>query len=116
MNRKFEIYREIDKQVTTPFFLVNEEGFINNLEEIRKSLGRAIKILHSIDCHIVSLHGHTSSKDRAVSNFKIIVNSLLRVRHKYGLNPKYINIGGGYWGPVPKGMLFMIYLRKMVFL
>lgn len=60
--------------------------------------------LSKINCSIVSLHGHTSSKNRAISNYLQISDELLHIRQEYDLDPDYIDIGGGFFGPVPKGM------------
>lgn len=60
--------------------------------------------LCAINCNIVSLHGHTSSKNRAILNYLQIADELFHIREKYCLNPKFFDIGGGFFGPVPKGM------------
>ena len=67
-------------------------------------LDKVIKTLQNLDCEIVCLHGHTSSKNRAISNYHQIGKRLMDVAKTYGLTPKYIDLGGGFFGPVPEGM------------
>ncbi len=75
-------------------------------EESEENLGRAVKLLENLGININALHGHTSSSDRSIENFKVITRTLCRVRKKYNLNNiKYLNVGGGFFGPIPKGLL-----------
>lgn len=68
-------------------------------------LGKSIERLRTLGIKIVSLHGHTSTSDRAVLNYKIITQHMLDVCEKYQLNNLvYFDIGGGYFGAAPKGM------------
>lgn len=60
--------------------------------------------LKAIECNVISLHGHTSSKNRAKYNYLQIIDELFRIRDKFNLSPNFIDIGGGFFGPVPKGM------------
>ena len=54
---------------------------------------------------IVSLHGHTSSSDRAVNNYKFISEQMLRVCEEYKLDQlEYFDVGGGFWGAPPEGV------------
>lgn len=73
-------------------------GFVDS------ELDEVIKSLHDLDCEIVCLHGHTSSKNRAISNYHQIGKRLIDVAKAYNLTPKYIDLGGGFFGPVPEGM------------
>lgn len=70
----------------------------------RNEISEVVDRLNKIECDIVSLHGHTSSKNRAIYNYIQISNELLNVRRDFDLNPKCIDLGGGFFGPVPKGM------------
>ena len=75
-------------------------------EESNEKLGKAIEIIQGLGITINALHGHTSSSDRSLKNFSSIAKTLCRVRNKYNLNNiKYFNVGGGFFGPVPKGLL-----------
>ncbi len=68
-------------------------------------IGRNIEKLHEVGVKIISLHGHTSTSDRAVLNYKIITQHMLAVCEKYQLNDLlYFDIGGGYFGAAPEGM------------
>lgn len=58
---------------------------------------------HSIS--IVSIHGHTSSMDRAVGNYKIISHQLLEVCEELDLTElKFFDLGGGFFGASPEGL------------
>ncbi|MFD0988647.1 hypothetical protein ACFQ1R_00940 [Mariniflexile jejuense] len=66
----------------------------------------AINRLNNLGVVINALHGHTSSSDRSLKNFETITKTLCNVRNHYNLNNiKYFNIGGGYFGPMPKGLI-----------
>lgn len=68
-------------------------------------IGRNIERLRACGVKIVSLHGHTSTSDRAVLNYKIITQHMLTTCEKYQLNDlEYFDIGGGYFGAAPEGM------------
>jgi diaminopimelate decarboxylase len=68
-------------------------------------LERNINRLQDAGIKIVSLHGHTSSSDRAVINYKVITQHMLNVCQKYNLTDlQYFDIGGGYFGAAPSGM------------
>ena len=71
---------------------------------IEDEIDKAIERLTKINCKIISLHGHTSSKNRAINNYVQIIDKLFEIQHHYKLDIKYINIGGGFFGPVPPGM------------
>lgn len=54
---------------------------------------------------IISLHGHTSSSDRGVSNYKIIAQQMLETCKKFQLNDlKYFDVGGGFFGAAAEGI------------
>ena len=68
-------------------------------------IGVNIERLRNAGVGIVSVHGHTSTSDRAVQNFKIITEQMLAVCEKYNLDGlKYFDIGGGFFGAAPEGM------------
>lgn len=68
-------------------------------------VGKNIERLRDAQIEIISLHGHTSTSDRAVLNYKIITQHMLAVCEKYQLNNlEYFDIGGGYFGAAPEGM------------
>lgn len=68
-------------------------------------IGRNIARLRDAGIKIVSLHGHTSTSDRAVLNYKIITQHMLQVCEQYQLDDlEWFDIGGGYFGAAPKGM------------
>lgn len=68
-------------------------------------IGKNIERLREAGVKIVSLHGHTSTSDRAVLNYKIIAQHMLATCEKYELNDlEYFDIGGGFFGAAPEGM------------
>ena len=68
-------------------------------------IGKNIERLREKSIKIISLHGHTSTSDRAVLNYRIISEHMLAVCEKYQLNElEYFDIGGGYFGAAPTGM------------
>lgn len=68
-------------------------------------LSKVIKRLRDNNITVVSLHGHTSSSDRAIANYGIICNQLLLLVKRFKLNQiKYFNVGGGFFGAAAKGI------------
>lgn len=68
-------------------------------------LSRNIKKLRDAGIKIISVHGHTSSSDRAVVNYKVITDYMLKVCEEFGLDDiEYFDIGGGYFGAAPQGL------------
>lgn len=68
-------------------------------------IGKNIERLREAGVKIISLHGHTSTSDRAVLNYKIITQHMLQTCEKYALNDlELFDIGGGYFGAAPEGM------------
>ena len=68
-------------------------------------IGRNIERLREAGVKIISLHGHTSTSDRAVLNYKIITQHMLATCEKFELNDlELFDIGGGYFGAAPEGM------------
>jgi len=68
-------------------------------------LYRNIQKLRDAGIKIISVHGHTSSSDRAVINYQVISDYMLRVCEEFGLNDiEYFDIGGGYFGAAPEGL------------
>lgn len=64
-----------------------------------------IEKLRAAGVRIIGLHGHTSTSDRAVLNYKIITQHMLAACEKYQLDDlEYFDIGGGYFGAAPSGM------------
>lgn len=74
-------------------------GFPHNI------LSRNIQKLREAGIKIISVHGHTSSSDRAVINYQVISDYMLRVCEEFELNDiEYFDIGGGYFGAAPEGL------------
>lgn len=71
----------------------------------REILAKNLGLLSSCGIKICSIHGHTSSSDRAVMNYRVISDYMLSVCEKFQLNDvEYFNIGGGFFGAPPKGL------------
>ena len=70
-----------------------------------RMLEDVIPMLDSVGIRIISLHGHTSSSDRAVANYEIIVNQMLETCRKFNLTDlRYFDVGGGFFGAAPDGI------------
>ena len=68
-------------------------------------LEEIIPMLYENGIKIISLHGHTSSSDRAVVNYRIITEQMLQICEKFALSDLlYFDIGGGFFGAAAKGM------------
>lgn len=68
-------------------------------------IGNNINRLKSAGIKIVSLHGHTSSSDRAVKNYQVITDYMLSVCEEFRLDDlQYFDIGGGFFGAAPEGL------------
>lgn len=68
-------------------------------------LGRNIERLKESGVKVISIHGHTSTSDRAVLNYRIISKYMLAVCEQFLLNDlEYFDIGGGFFGAAPEGM------------
>lgn len=70
-----------------------------------KMLEEIIPMLRDKDIKIISLHGHTSSSDRAVANYGLITEQMLQICEKFTLNDLlYFDVGGGFFGAAAKGI------------
>lgn len=68
-------------------------------------LDSIVPLLKENNIKIVSIHGHTSSSDRAVQNYKHIVSQMLCVCEKFKLDDiQYFNVGGGFFGAPARGI------------
>lgn len=67
-------------------------------------LDRIIKQLRDAGIKIISVHGHTSSSDRAVINYQVICDYMLKVCEEFKLEDiEFFDIGGGFFGAAPEG-------------
>ncbi len=71
----------------------------------KKLLSEVIPSLKDNGIKIISLHGHTSSSDRAVANYGLIVSQMLALCSEFQLDDlKYFDVGGGFFGAAAKGI------------
>ena len=71
----------------------------------KKILADVIPLLRDNGIHIISLHGHTSSSDRAVANYGLIVEQMLELCSEYHLDDiEFFDVGGGFFGAAAKGI------------
>lgn len=78
---------------------VGRFGFTKNV------LVDVIHVLRKHGVRIVSLHGHTSSSDRAVANYGLIVTQMLSLCSELHLDDiDYFDVGGGFFGAAAKGI------------
>ena len=59
---------------------------------------RAIQLLKDTGINVQGLHMHTSTKTRSLEVFRTLSSKAVEIAEKYGLNIKYIDIGGGFFG------------------
>lgn len=109
-NKKFKIGLRINMS------LINDDGTsaiqegLNigrfGFDTTNHEFSNVINKLNTLGVTISALHGHTSTSDRSLKNFTTIVKTLCYVRKTFNLKQiEYLNIGGGYFGPMPKGLL-----------
>lgn len=93
--------------------LSNEEGISKIQNGLRVGrfgfthtlLKEIIPKLNAENIKIVSIHGHTSSSDRAVENYELIVAKMLKICEVFNLTEiKYFDIGGGFFGAPAEGI------------
>jgi len=69
------------------------------------TVGANIERLRKAGVRINSIHGHTSTSDRAVVNYNVIATMMLNTCQQYQLDDiEYFNVGGGFFGAAPEGM------------
>lgn len=87
-----------------------ESAIQNGLRNGRFGLTEAdlyecMPIIQASGMAVVSVHGHTSSSNRAVENYALIASRLLKVCQDYALNTvRYFNVGGGFFGAPAQGL------------
>ena len=68
-------------------------------------LEKNIVRLKEAGIRVVSVHGHTSSSDRAAVNYRVIAAYMLRICEEFDLNDiEFFDIGGGFFGAAPEGL------------
>lgn len=66
-------------------------------------LGKVIKILENIkNIQIVGIHCHNTTKTRSLNIYKTLTKEVVNIIKSFKLNIEYIDIGGGFYGGVPK--------------
>lgn len=71
----------------------------------RDLLYEVIPLLRNQGIKIISLHGHTSSSDRAVENYRLIARQMLQICEQFHLDDlSYFDVGGGFFGAAAKGI------------
>lgn len=61
-------------------------------------LEKAIVLLVENDIPLEGLHIHFTTRTRSIAVFEAIARKMCEVKKRFGLNLKYIDIGGGFWG------------------
>lgn len=71
----------------------------------KQLLPNVIDVLRTNGIVINSIHGHTSSSDRAAINYETIVNYMLMICNEFKLDDiEYFDIGGGFFGAAANGI------------
>lgn len=81
-------------------FSVETGAFRSALEELRGLEG----------VFVVGLHMHSTSKSRSVRVYELLAREAARLCNEHGLEPEYIDIGGGFFGGVPGKPSFSEYV------
>lgn len=78
------------------------------------ALRSAIERLERIDgLRVAGLHMHSTSITRSVNVYRVLAAQAARVVREFGLEPEYIDIGGGYFGSMPGKPSFAEYVRAI---
>ncbi len=80
---------EIDPEIETGRFGLSYEN---------GDLEKAISILRNNGIALQGLHMHTSTISRSANIFKELAAMVCNLKKEYGLNLKYIDMGGGFFG------------------
>lgn len=91
----------VDEQGESLIYGGKARGRFGLLED---ELAEALRMLSTVPVDVVSLHGHASSQRRLVMGYRQIVKQLLAVRARYDIPVRMIDVGGGFFGPVPEGL------------
>lgn len=75
--------------------------------------GKALKKVQAKGVNVVGLHLHTSSKTRGLDIYKAIAETACKVAKDYGLQLKYIDVGGGFFGGLPNKPQYDEYFALM---
>lgn len=93
-----------DGEVYSRFGFSDENGeFGDALARIRGAKG----------VKLAGLHLHRTSKTRSLEVYRKICEYALAVIAKYGLEPEYLDLGGGYYGDMPGKPTYDDYVRVM---
>ncbi len=84
-------------------------GFSYEKGELKKAIHYFLKN----NIPLSGLHLHCSSKTRSINIYRAIANMALQIVCEYGLNLKYIDIGGGFFGGVENKPSFMDYFTEV---
>lgn len=73
----------------------------------------ALNKIKSLGLQLSGIHLHTSSKTRSIQVYKAIAQMANYISNLYGLNFKYIDIGGGFFGGLRDKPQFDDYLKAI---
>jgi len=78
-----------------------EDGFRFGFSVENGELERALGVLEPLCGKRAGLHLHVNSVTRSVAVYRAIASYAAGIIRKYGLEPSFIDIGGGFFGGVP---------------
>ena len=84
-------------------------GFCYENGQLKKALDAVAAKGLKVRC----LHLHTSSKTRSIDVYQAIAEKACQITEEYGLNPEYLDIGGGFFGGLENRPQFDDYLRAI---
>lgn len=85
-------------------------GFSAKSGDLKEALRRIRSLSH---VKLTGLHIHRTSKARRVSFYSHSIQYAIEVIDSYGIDPSYIDVGGGYFGPMPGKPTFEDYARAI---
>ena len=74
---------------------------------------KAVKALQEKKARIAGLHLHTSSKSRGLDIYRAIATVACQVQQTYQFDLDYIDVGGGFFGGLPRKPQFEEYMSLM---
>lgn len=74
-------------------------------------LANALDMIKQSGNEVTGLHLHCSSRTRSVSVYRAIASVACKAARQYGLKPKYVDVGGGFFGGMEGKPVFEDYLK-----
>ena len=90
-----------------------EEGSRFGFSYETGELADAIMKLKEMGIPLSGLHLHISSKTRSVAIYRALAKKACQIKEEYGLELKYLDLGGGYFGGMKNRPQFPDYVKAI---